>query len=92
MRDISGEGVQNALLTLVDGRTSRGVEGMVHPAVDTSRLLFVCAGAFMGLRDIVERRLGAGRNVIGFLLRPPGIHDGGSRPAGLHHPLPGPNQ
>jgi len=68
-RDVSGEGVQNALLTLLDGRISRGMEGMSHTAVDTSKLLFVCTGAFVGLQGFVEKRLGVSQRNIGFLPR-----------------------
>jgi ATP-dependent Clp protease ATP-binding subunit ClpX len=70
LRDVSGEGVQNALLTLLDGRVSEGSEGYGHRAVDTSRLLFICTGAFVGMAEIVERRLGRHERNIGFLARP----------------------
>ncbi len=66
-RDVSGEGVQNALLTLLDGRRTTGLEGASHAPVDTSKLLFICTGAFVGLQQIIDRRLGGpnGRR-IGF--------------------------
>lgn len=69
-RDISGEGVQNALLTLLDGRMADSVDGRYHPAIDTSRILFVCAGAFVGLAPIVSKRLSQDRHGLGFHARP----------------------
>jgi ATP-dependent Clp protease ATP-binding subunit ClpX len=57
VRDVSGEGVQNGLLTLFDGRMVRGGPKDKPVEMDSSRTLFVCTGAFGGLADIVRARL-----------------------------------